>query len=236
MPASAICDDPREAARHRLAGPADLAALQQRRIDDLSRDRARPSPAAGPAPSHRPFRAAPRCPPTSRRPATRRSGWSTFSALSAASSAFSSATCSGGDRRVQDRLAGAARQDQRVAADPVGRRDERCRSRSWCWRRRRPGRSSPPSRTGRTCGRGSGRRPPSWPSRPRVTASICSSTRSAANWTWFAFVEVLRPDRQEPGGDQQPGPLGVAVVRAADRRRSAPPGSGRTACRRSPRR
>ena len=47
-----------------------------------------------------------------------------------------------------------------------------------CWRRRRRASSSPPSGSGRTCGRGSGRRLTVRPSMPRVTTSMRSSMMS----------------------------------------------------------
>ena len=68
-----------------------------------------------------------------------------------------------------------------------------------CWRRRRRANNSRPSGSGRTCDRGSGRRPPSGPAGRGVTVSIRSSI-----WSWM-LLSNIRPERQEAHRRQPPG-------------------------------
>ena len=201
----------------RLAGPADLAALQQGGVGDLlavehaHRQREGAAlvvdllqlPLDAPRVCQKMRRASRRVKiPSVLSPfmaAAKTASAPASSSLRAASSAFSSATLLGGDRLVEDRQVGSRRgSEQRVAAAAVGRRDGGAEVRLWCWRRCRPGRSSPPSRTGRTCGRGSGRRRSSCRSRPAVRASICSSTTSAWNWASFASSRFFGPTARKP--------------------------------------
>ena len=198
-----------EAARHDLARLVELAADVERAVDRPSPRRGRPSPAASacPSASYDVELALRACAIRIRRRRSR-AGSGRLAARFGGSSLACGACdllldrcrvarpSSGCDGR---RLAGVRRAARAAGVGVLVLDDaDACRSTSRCCGRCRPGRSSPAAGSGRTCGRGSGRRRRSARGTPAWSRRSARRPRPARTASRFRSLSVFGPMARKP--------------------------------------